>query len=68
MIRSWHSPRGLRRGLIIAMAALSFWMCWLLGWKVQSIFRYPVTIEINLVPSSCSICSRIPSNSKRSQI
>ena len=32
MTYSWYSSRGMRRGLIIALAALCLWMGWLIGW------------------------------------
>ncbi len=52
---SFYSPRGARRGLVIALAALSMWMGWAVGWVMST----PQTAEVQLKiqnPQACKPC------------
>ena len=58
MTYSWHSSRGMRRGLVIALAALCLWMGWLIGWVMKSNSSGPVLLELQPIPGNCSVCKQ----------
>ena len=53
---SFYSPRGARRGFVIALAAVCMWMGWAVGWLMST----PQTAKVQLKiqnPHACKPCS-----------
>jgi hypothetical protein len=38
-MRRWYSPRGLRRGLLLAGIASALWLCWVAGYLQATVHR-----------------------------
>jgi hypothetical protein len=32
LVKTWYSPRGVRRGLVLAMLTAAFWISWAVGY------------------------------------
>jgi hypothetical protein len=58
MTHIWYSRSGMRRGLIIALAATWLWMGWAISWAMQALPHQNAIPELKLLPSSCSLCQQ----------
>lgn len=49
-MRHWYSPRGARRGLLLAGVTAALWACWAVGYS-QGATKIPVPTSTNKTTS-----------------